>query len=45
MKSLTQFFSKRLNTLFSSSKRHKRRRNKTRRHKKRHSRRHFMRGG
>ena len=40
MKSLKQFFS-----LFTTSKKHRRRRNKTRRNKRRHSRRHFMRGG
>lgn len=45
MKSLKQFFSKGLSSLFSMSKKHKRRRNKTRRHKKRHSRRYYMRGG
>jgi len=39
-KGLAQGFS-----LFSLSKRHRRRRNKTRRNKRRHTRRHFMRGG
>ncbi len=44
MKSLKRFISKGF-SLFSLSKKHKRRRNKTRRNKRRHSRRHFMRGG